>query len=135
MIKTEERLKVIERRAKGESIAKIAKALKMGKDKVVTILRESREEVAALEALELDAFYEAEKLTIKERIRRLSRLSQRLLDEVESRDLTDVPTEKLIDLYLKSSSALDAAIVEPDLRSTEEVRQEREERLDVEQLG
>lgn len=125
---TEDRLRVIELRSQGMSIAKIAKATKMAKDTVVNILTDSKEEVAAMQALELDALYEEQRITSTERIKRLAEIQTKIKEEVDGRDLSDVPTEKLIDLYLKTSTALDGAIIEPRILSTKQVEDAKRER-------
>ena len=48
--------------------------------------------------------------------------------ELEERSLTDVPTDKLVDMYLKTASALEGAIVEPIFKSSTEQEEEKEER-------
>lgn len=128
MKSTDDRLKVIELRAKGLSIATIAKLTRMAKSTVVNLLADSREEVASLQAMELDALYEAQRITAAERIKRLAEIQAKIKDEVDRRNLQDVPTEKLIDLYLKTSTALDGAIIEPRILSDRQVEDAKAER-------
>jgi hypothetical protein len=59
---------------------------------------------------------------------------QRVREEIDSRDLSQVPTEKLIDLYLKQSSALREEIIEPNFQSTEEQNRDRQEREYLDRL-
>jgi len=128
MVTTDQRLRVIELRAEGLSVQKIAKKVALSKQTVTDIVREGREQVAALEALNLDKLYEAMKITNVERIKNLATLYARLKAEIEERDLTTLPTEKLIDLYLKTATQLDGAIVTPDLRSEKEQEEDKKER-------
>lgn len=134
MKSTEDKMKVIELRAKGLSIANIAKRTRMAKSTVVNLLADNREEVANLQAMELDALYEAQKITAAERIKRLAEIQAKIKDEVDRRDLQDVPTEKLIDLYLKTSTALDGAIIEPRILSDRQVENAKEEREYLEDM-
>ena len=63
MLTAEEKIRIIELRAEGRSIEKIAKETKVAKQTVVDVIREGREKVAALEALQLETLYEAQKIT------------------------------------------------------------------------
>lgn len=128
MKSTEDKMKVIELRSQGMSIAKIAAATQMAKSTVVDILAENKEEVSTLQAIELDALYDAQRITATERIKRLAEVQAKIKAEVDRRDLQDVPTEKLIDLYLKTSTALDGAIIEPRILSSKQVEEAKQER-------
>lgn len=110
------------------SIAKIAAATQMAKSTVVDILAENKEEVSTLQAIELDALYDAQRITATERIKRLAEVQAKIKAEVDKRNLQDVPTEKLIDLYLKTSTALDGAIIEPRILSSKQVEEAKQER-------
>lgn len=135
MISTEKKLSVIELRAQGLSVQKIASKVGISKQSVVDIIREGREQVAALEALNLDTLYEAMKITTTERIKNLAILYAKLKAEVENRELSLLPTEKLIDLYLRTSQQLDGAMVAPDLRSEQEQQDNRAEREILEEYS
>lgn len=128
MISTEEKLRIVELRAQGKSIATIAKEMNLAKQTVVDTCKEMKEEVAALYAIQLDALYEAERIGIEERIKNYSSLLGKLKEELDSRILADVPTEKLVDMYLKTASALESAIVEPIFKSSREQQEEKAER-------
>lgn len=128
MIAQETKLKIVELRAEGKSIQKIASELGIAKQTVVDVTKELREEVASLKALRLDALYEAESLSVEERVKRLSSLLGKLRAELESRSLADIPTEKLIDLILRTQKELEEAKVEPLFKSSQEQAEEKEAR-------
>lgn len=128
MIEVNSRLSIIELRAQGYSIQKIAKKLDVAKQTVVDTIKANKEEVASLHAIQLDALYEAEKVTAEARIKNLSTLLKKIQQEIDSRDLSDVPTDKLIDLYIKTSSTLDGVMIEPAFKSSQELREEKEAR-------
>ena len=65
MIDSETKLKIVELRSKDWSIARIAKSLKLGKQTVVDTVKEMRDEIATLQAVQLDALYEAESLSVR----------------------------------------------------------------------
>ena len=119
---------IIELRAKGKSFATIASELKVGKQTAIDVCRKYREQIATLEALELEELYETQKITSTERIKAIASLMGRIREEKEGRDLKDIPTEKLIDLYYKQASILKEEIITPDFRSSEEQNRDRRER-------
>ena len=128
MIEVNSRLSIIELRAQGYSIQKIAKKLDVAKQTVVDTIKANKEEVASLHAIQLDALYEAEKVTAEARIKNLSTLLKKIQQEIDNRDLSDVPTDKLIDLYIKTSSTLDGVMIEPAFKSSQELQEEKDTR-------
>lgn len=120
MIPQKVKIRAIELRAGGASYASIAKELSIAKQTAVDILREKPEEIATLRAIELEALYETERVSNRGRIEQLSALHTRLRQEIEGRDLADVPTEKLIALYLKTSDTLKGEVTAPVIQSTTE---------------
>lgn len=120
MIPQKVKIRAIELRAGGASYASIAKELSIAKQTAVDILREKPEEIATLRAIELEALYETERVNNRGRIEQLSALHTRLRQEIEGRDLADVPTEKLIALYLKTSDTLKGEVTAPVIQSTTE---------------
>lgn len=126
MIEIKSKLSIVELRAQGYSIKKIADKLGVSKQTVVDTIKEMKDEVASLQAVQLDALYEAEKITTEARIKNLSTLLKKIKKEVDSRDFSDVPTDKLVDLYIKTASTLEALMVEPDFKSSEEMQEDKE---------
>lgn len=105
-VPTKVKLRVIELRAEGLSFANIAKEAKVSKQTAVDIIRENIEEVTTLQAIEMEALIDASKVNQRGRIEQLSELHSRLREEIAKRDLSDVPTDKLIKLYLNTSDTL-----------------------------
>ena len=128
MIAHETKLRIVELRAKGTSIQKIASELGIAKQTVVDVCKELKEEIALHKALRLDELYESEALSVEARISSLSSLLKRIKEELESRSLSDVPTEKLVDLYLRTQEKLEEAKVEPLFKSSQEQAEEKEAR-------
>lgn len=120
--------KIIQLRAMGKSYATIAKKTKVAKQTAVDTCKRCKEEIATLNALEIDALHETQRVGYGERITALSTLMQRVREEIDRRDLSDVPTEKLIDLYLKQASTLKEELIEPTFKSSEEQERDRKER-------
>jgi hypothetical protein len=91
----------IELRAKGWSFDKIALELSKSKQTLLDWSRDLKEEIDKRKALELELIYESYYLIKKHRLQSLGDLLLRLQTEIGNRDLTGIPTEKLLDLYLK----------------------------------
>lgn len=115
-------------RAKGKSYAAIANETGVAKQSTVDTCKRYRERIATLQALELEELYERQRITSTERIQAHATLMQRIREEIDSRPLTDIPTDKLIDLYLKEGAALREEIIEPNFKSSEEQERDRKER-------
>ena len=131
-IETKERF--IELRAKGWSFDKIAKELGKAKQTLIDWSKELQDEIANRKALELEALYEKHYLLKENRIETFGVLLRKLKDEVMSRDLSDVPTDKLLDLFLKYNNQIREEIVEPIYKSSQELIEERQDRELLEEL-
>lgn len=122
------KLRVIELRAEGMSYAKIAEALKIAKQTAVDIVRENQDEVATLQAVEMEAVFEAEQVNLRGRVEQLSALQAKLRDEIAKRDLSQVPTDKLITLFIKTTQALKDEVYIPEAKSSSEQTKEAQQR-------
>lgn len=102
----ETRQKFIEMRAKGISFDKIAKELKIAKTTLIDWSKVYLTEIDNLKAIELEALQEQFYLTKTERIKLLGEIVERFRREIKKRNLSDVPTDKLIDSYGKTINQL-----------------------------
>lgn len=127
-IETKVKLRVIELRAEGLSFDKVAKQLGIAKQTAVDIAKENIDEIGTLQAINYEAFVEEKRVSSQGRIEQLSALQEKLRKEIEQRDLSDVPTEKLITLFIKTNETLKGEITQPAIRSTEEQRKDKVER-------
>ena len=132
VVETKERF--IELRAKGWSFDKIAKELGKAKQTLIDWSKELEDEIANLKALELEALYEKHYLLKESRVETFGKLVNKLKDEVMSRDLSDVPTDKLLDLLLKYKNQLKDEIIEPRFKTSTEIKEERQDRELLESL-
>ena len=135
MIANKVKLRIIELRADGLSYAKIAEEAGVAKQTAVDVVKESIDEVATLQAIEMEALFETERVNKKGRIEQLSALQARLREEIESRDLSDVPTDKLVSLFLKTSETLKGEVFSPMIRSTDEQASDRKKRDELSTLS
>lgn len=124
----------IELRAKGYSFDKIAKELGKAKQTLIDWSRELQEEIASRKALELESLYDQFSLMKEHRLRDLGKTLIRLQTEIERRDLSDVPTDKLLDLQLKYLAYAKEEIIEPVFKSTQEIEEDQLDRELLEEL-
>ena len=131
-IDTKERF--IELRAQGWSFDKIAKELKVSKVALVDWAKEFEEEIANLKAVELEALYEKYYLLKEERIKTFGELLQKLRKEIDKRDLKDLSTDKLIDLYNKMFVLAKEEYIEPRFKSSSEIEEDKDNRELLDEL-
>ena len=132
VIETKERF--IELRAKGWSFDKIAKEIGKAKQTLIDWSKELQDEIANRKALELEALYESYYLLKENRLQNFGAMLNKIKKEVESRDLSDVPTDKLLDLFLKYNSQIKEEIVEPIYKSSQELIEDKQDRELLETL-
>ena len=131
---TEIKERFIELRAKGWSFDKIAKETGKAKQTLIDWSKELQDEIANRKALELEALYEKYFLLRESRLQTFGAMLTKIKKEIERRDLSDVPTDKLLDLLLKYNSQIKEEIVEPTYKSSQEIKEEREDRELLEEL-
>ena len=112
----------IELRAQGLSYARIAKRLKVAKGTLANWNRELEGEIAQARAIELEALQEGFYLLKEGRIRLLGEQLKAVREELKTRSLSDVPTEKLVDMLLKLHAELKEEFVEAQPISDAEIR-------------
>lgn len=130
----EQKEKFIELRAKGYSFDKIAKELGRAKQTLIDWSKELEEEIANLKALELEALYEKYYLHKENRLQTFGELLGKIKKEIEKRNLSDVSTEKLLELYLKYQAQAKEEVTEPVFKSSKEVEDERADKELLDEL-
>lgn len=96
----------IELRAENKSYDEIAKEINISKATCTAWNKELEEEISTLKKDELNALYNSYHMTREARIRQLGETLNKIDQEIESIDLSDVPPEKLLDYKLKYTEAL-----------------------------
>jgi len=132
ILQTKERF--IELRAKGWSFDKIAKETGKAKQTLIDWSKDLQDEIANRRALELEALYESYYLLKENRLQTFGAMLTKIKEEVERRSLSDVPTDKLLELLLKYNSQVKEEIVEPIYKSSQEIKEERQDRELLEDL-
>lgn len=108
-------------RAKGLSYAKIARKIKVSKSTLANWSTELEGEIASLRAMELEALYEKYYMAKEGRIRLLGDQLKEIQAELKTRKLTQVSTDKLLELELKVYQALKEEYVEQRPLSDQEI--------------
>lgn len=130
----EQKQRFIELRAQGWSYDKIAQELGKAKQTLVDWGKEFKEEIANLKALELDNLYQTYYLSKEARIQTFGQMLNKIKDEVLNRDLSEVPTDKLLELFLKYNSQVKEEIIEPQFKTSAEIEEEKMDRELLEEL-
>ncbi len=96
----------IELRARGLSFDKISKELQVSKQTLIDWSKGLQEEIRNLKAIELEALQEKYFLTKEKRLELFGERLKAIKEELDKRDLKDVSTDKLIELFLKFHRSL-----------------------------
>lgn len=104
--KTELKEKLIELRAKGWSLMRISKKLKVSKSTLANWSAEMEGEIANLKAIELESLYERYFMAKEGRIKLLGDQLKEIQAELKKRKLDQVSTDKLLEMELKIFQAL-----------------------------
>jgi transposase len=115
MHNTDTKSQFIELRAKGWSLARIAAQLNVCKRTLIDWNRQSRNEISALHAVELEALQEKILATHELELTRLTQHLQRLEAEISQRKLQFVETKDLYRLCSLLRTEIRKVRLEPDL--------------------
>ncbi len=118
----------IELRAKGWSFDKIAKELGKAKQTLIDWSKDLQDEIANRKATELEALYETYYLLKEAKIKKYGAILSKITNELERRDFNNVPTGRLLELYLLYFERLSQEVVEPTYKSSQEIKEERQDR-------
>ena len=117
----------MELRAKNWSFQKISQEIGVSKTTLIKWSKEFDYEITNLHNLEMDALLEDYQATREQRIEYLGKLQDKILTELDKRDLSTVNTDKLLDMLLKTSTKLEALQPErtPTFRTPEDIKEQR----------
>jgi len=126
-VKTKERF--IELRGQGLPLAKIAAEINVSKTTLINWERDFREEIDNLQAVELEAMYDKYYLSVRKKVEFFGDVLNRIQGELETRDLSTIPTEKLFAMYAHFYREAQHALPELTFRNDDEIRIARARRL------
>ena len=115
----------VELRAKGWSLRKIERRLKVSKSTLADWSQELEEEIASLKGMELEALFESYFLAKEGRVKLLGEQIKAIQRELQNRKLEDIPTEKLLELLLRYYDQLRDEYIEPRPLSSQEIAEMR----------
>jgi transcriptional regulator with XRE-family HTH domain len=95
----ETKVRFMELRAQGLPLAKIAAEIKVSKTTLINWDRDFKEEIDNLRAVELEAMYDKYDLSTRKKVEFFGDVLSRIQRELETRDLSSIPTEKLFTMY------------------------------------
>jgi transcriptional regulator with XRE-family HTH domain len=119
----------LELRAQGLTLAAIAEKLGVSKTTLVNWQRNFEEEIDNLRALELEAMYDKYHLSTRKRVEFFGNTLSRIQQELETRELSEIPTEKLFAMYAHFYREAQHALPELTFRNDDEVKVARSRRL------
>jgi hypothetical protein len=126
--------KFIELRAQGWSFDKIAGELRKSKMCLLSWNKTFREEIAGMRALELEKLYESYGLLAGHRITNLGKILSAIRTELHERELDDIPTDKLLELFLKVSDRARGELLELRFKTESEIEEAKRDRESLEKL-
>jgi hypothetical protein len=115
----------VELRAQGKSLRTAADELRIGLQTAVRWERDLKEQIENLKTMELDALLERHRLTLQAQIERYGVELTRLSEELQKRDLADVPTHKLYDIMIKLHARVEGARPALTLRDDNEIADQK----------
>lgn len=110
----------LQMRSEGHSFQAIANELNISKQTLIEWSKEFTTELQNIKTIRIEAIYNRFALTKDARITFMGEMIERVKSELDTRDLTKVGTERLFDIILKLSDALDKEreslvfVTEPD---------------------
>jgi len=115
----ESKSKFVELRAKGWSFDRIANELEISKRILINWGKELELDIRNLKAIELESLQERFYMRKAQRIELFGEKLQAVKSELDKRDLSQLPTDKLFDLFIKYANALNSEATETVFRGTD----------------
>jgi hypothetical protein len=134
MMDCETKHRFIELRAQGASFDRCSKELGKSKQTLINLNKELEDEIANVKAIELEALYESYFLTKRNQVIHIGTILNNLKCEIESRNLSDIPTDKLFDLFFKYHSFIKAECIEPRFKTESEMIEAQKEKESMDRL-
>lgn len=115
----ETKMKFVELRGNGWSFDRIAQELRVSKQTLIAWGKEFETEIANLRAIELESLQERFLMMKAQRIEHFGNKLQAIKNELDKRNLAELPTDKLFDLLIKYSNTLKNETVETVFKGKE----------------
>jgi len=118
----------IEMRAEGKTFAQIAKELGISYNTAVNWSRDLCDEISAVEAFKKEELIEKYRMTKEKKLEMYGERLLAIQDELAKRDLSDIPTNKLLDMMIKCEKAFEAEAGSPQFLTEEDIKEMKERR-------
>ena len=119
MTKTEKvKAEVLRLRAEGTSVEEIVERTGLGAQEVVDILAEEQDAITTMQGIKEEAALISYGVSRRERLKKIVSLRNRVEEELDKRDFSDIPTEKLPALLLKINEAIREEVTPPRIISS-----------------
>ncbi len=125
---TEQKWEFITLRAQGKALTTIALQLGVSRQTLANWEEDFEEELQNQKALELDALREAYFMTRQAKIEQIAEDRRCIREELKKRDLSDVPTAKLLQLDLEYGARLEQEFASVQVKSERRLINEKERR-------
>ena len=122
--KHELKQRFIEMRAKDISYDKISKELGVSKQTLINWSKEFNIEISNLKAIEHESLIEKYRLKEESSFKQLSDFISKIEAELGRRELKDVPTEKIFNMYCKHISVLQKRSFNIEFKETKDLMDE-----------
>ena len=129
MKNNETKARFMELRAQGLPLAKIAAEIKVSKTTLVNWEGDLKEQIDNLRAMELEAMYDKYHLSTRKKVEFFGDILSRIQRELETRELSEIPTEKLFAMYAHFYREAQHALPELTFRNDYEVKVAKAMRL------
>lgn len=119
----------IERRARGQTLKKIAEDLNLSYNTSCQWNKDYREQISAAKALYLEELEERFYLTTESRLQLFGDQLELIKSEIAKRDLSDMPTHKLFEILIALHKEIRGEAVMPEFLTEQEVEERKTSRL------
>jgi hypothetical protein len=127
--------KFVELRAKGLSFDRIAAELETSKQTLINWAKELENEISNLKKVELEALQEKYFMLKSQRIELFGEKLKAIKDELDKRNLSDLPTDKLFDLFMKCFHQLNEESVDIVFHGEKQLLEEADFRVQTSWKG
>ena len=119
MTKTEKvKAEALRLRAEGTSVEEIVERTGLGAQEAVDILAEEQDAITTMQGIKEEAALISYGVSRRERLKKIVSLRNKVEEELDKRDFSDIPTEKLPALLLKINEAIREEVTPPRIISS-----------------
>jgi len=133
--RNETKARFVELRGQGLPLKRIADEIGVSKTTLVNWEQDFKEQIDNLRAMELEALYDKYLLSVRKKVEFFGDVLSRIQGELETRDMSAIPTEKLFAMYAHFYREAQRALPELTFRTDEEIETAKTIRLSKERLS